>query len=249
MPEGKWKTRYLLFLVFVSFSTLCLIAVIAFLSPRVSDGFAWRRQLTGLIFSALCILGIIAVFFPQHCARTPHKERSISKRSDSSSQGEQDLQKSSLIGGVTVTHGHHPLCHPYRQHEFIFGKKTLCSACMGLFCGALISLAGAWYVFLQQFTYDLPYGIVFTLGAVLILFGLAPYVVANPLGPVRRFSFNALMIVGMLLALVGVDGRAQSFALNAFLIGFFVFVLFTRISLSQYKHEQICATCGQTCAI
>jgi MFS family permease len=248
MPEGGWKTRYLLFLAFVSFSTLCLITVIAFLSPHVSDGFAWRRQLTGSIFSVLCILGIFAVFFPRHCARSSHKERSISERSDSSLEGEQDLQKSFWIGGVTVTHGHHPLCDPYRQHEFVFGKKTICSACMGLFCGALISLTGAWYVFLQQFTYDLPYEIVFTLGAVLIVFGLAPYVVANPLGPVRRFFFNALMIVGMLLALIGADGRAQSFALNAFLIAFFVFVLFTRISLSQDKHEQICATCGQTCA-
>ena len=249
MREGKWKSRYLLFLVFVSFSTLCLIAMIAFLSPRVSDGFALRRQLTGLIFSVLCILGIIAVFFPQHCSRRPHKERSISERSDSSLQREGDLQKSSWIGGISVTHGHHPLCHPYRQHELVFGKKTLCSACTGLFCGALISLAGAWYVFLQQFPYNLPDGIVFTIGAVWIVFGLAPYVIANPLGPVRRFSFNALMIVGMLLALVGVEGRAQSFALNAFLIGFFVFVLFTRISLSQDKHEQICATCGQMCAI
>jgi prepilin signal peptidase PulO-like enzyme (type II secretory pathway) len=248
MREGKWKTRYLLFLVFVSFSTLCLIAMIAFLSPHVSDGFALRRQLTGLIFSALCILGIIAVFFPQHCARSPHTDRLIRKRSDFPLSGEAELQKLSWIGGVRVKHGHHPLCDPYRQHEFVLGKKTLCSACMGLFCGALISLAGAWYVFLQQFTYDLPYEIVFTLGAVLIVFGLAPYVVANPLGPVRRFSFNALMTVGMLLALVGVDGKAQSFALNAFLIGFFVFVLLTRINLSQDKHEQICATCGQTCA-
>jgi len=164
-------------------------------------------------------------------------------------QGENDLQKSSSIGGVTVSHGHHPLCPPYRQHELVFGKKTLCSACMGLFCGALISVAGAWYVFLQQFPYNIPDEIVFTLGAVLIVVGLAPYVITHTLGPVRRFSFNALMIVGMLLALVAVDGRAQSVALNAFLIGLFVFVLFTRISLSQDKHEQICTTCGQTCAI
>jgi hypothetical protein len=249
MPEGTWKTRYLLFLVVVSFSTLCLIAVIAFFSPRITEGFAWRRELTGSIFSVLCILGIFTVFFPRHCARSPHKERLISERSVSSLNGKQDLQKSSLIGGITVSHGHHPLCPPYRQHEFIFGKKTLCSACMGLFCGALLSLAVASYVFFQRFNYELPYGIVFTIGSVLIVFGLAPYVVANPLGPVRRFSFNAFMLVGMLLALVGADGRAQSFALNALVIGFFVFVLFTRISLSQDKHEQICATCGQTCPI
>ncbi|MEI7826515.1 MAG: hypothetical protein WCI87_01770 [Euryarchaeota archaeon] len=247
MPEGKWKTRYLFFLVFVSFSTLCLIAVIAFLSPRVSDGFAWRKQLTGSIFSVLCILGILAIFFPRHCARSPYKERVISERSDFSLQGEHGLQKSSWIGGVTVTHGHHPICPLYYQHEFVFGKKTLCSACMGLFCGALISLAGAWLVFFQQFPNSLPDGIIFSLGAVLILFGLASYVVANQLEPVRRFSLNALMIVGMLLALVGVDSRAHSLTLNVLFIGFFVFVLFTRINLSQDRHEQICATCGQTC--
>jgi len=247
MPEGKWKTRYLFFLVFVSFSTLCLIAVTAFLSPRVSDDFAWRKHLTGSIFSMLCILGILAVFFPRDCDRRPHKERPISERSDFSLQGEHDLQKSSWICGVTVTHGHHPLCPPYHQHEFVFGKKTLCSACMGLFFGALISLAGAWLVFFQQFPHSLPDGIIFSLGAVLILFDLTSYVIVNQLGPVRRFSFNALMIVGMLLALVGVDSRAHSFTLNVLLIGFFVFVLFTRINLSQDRHEQICATCEQTC--
>ncbi|MGZ4863918.1 MAG: hypothetical protein ACXV5H_00175 [Halobacteriota archaeon] len=249
MLEGQWKRHYLLFLVFVSFSTLCLIAVITFFSSHLSDGFAWRRQFTGFLFSALCILGTFAVFFPRHCARSPHKERLISQSSNSSLEGEQDLQKSSSIGGVTISHGHHPPCPPYRQHEFVFGKKTLCSACMGLFCGALISVAAAWYIFLQQVPYNLPYGIIFALGSVLIVVGLGPYILALPLGSVWRFSFNALMVVGMLLALVGVDGKAHSLALNAFLIGFFVFVLFTRISLSQDKHEQICATCGQTCPI
>ena len=248
MLKGKWKTRYLLFLVFVSFSTLCSVAVIAFLSPRVSDGFAWRKQLTGFIFSTLCILGILAVFFPRGCARRPHKERPFSERSDFSSQGEHELQKTSWIGGVTVKHGHHPICPPYHQHEFVLGKKTLCSACMGLFCGALIALAGAWLVFFQQLPLNLPEGIIFSLGAVLITFGLASYVIANQLGPVRRFSLNALMIVGMFLALVGVDSRAHSLTLNVLLIGFFIFVLFTRINLSQDRHEQICATCGLTCA-
>jgi len=248
MPEGKWKTRYLLFLVFVSFSTLCLIAVITFLSPRVSDGFAWRRQLTGSIFSLLCVLGMIAVFFPQHCARRSHKEGLISERPDVSPQREHDLQKSSSILGVAVTHGHHPTCEQYRQHEFPLGKKTLCCACMGLFCGALISLAGALYVFLLQRPFDLPDGLAFGLGAVGVTLGLAPYVFADAQEPVRRFSFNALMIVGMFLALVGADSRVHSLALNALFIGFFVLALFTRILLSQDNHDRICAACGLTCA-
>jgi len=64
---------------------------------------------------------------------------------------------------------------------------------------------------------------------------------------VRRFSINALTIVGMLLALIGADNRAHSFALNALLIGFFVLAPFARILLSQDKHERICAACGLTC--
>ncbi|MGZ4848451.1 MAG: hypothetical protein ACXV2D_03000 [Halobacteriota archaeon] len=147
-----------------------------------------------------------------------------------------------------MTHGHHPCCDRYRQHEFALGKKTLCSACLGLFCGALISLAAACYVFLLQSPYGLPDGIAFALGIVGIAFGLAPYVIAESLGPVRRFCFNALMIIGMFLALVAIDSRVQSSALDALLIGFFMFVLFTRISLSQDKHERICGACEHPCA-
>jgi hypothetical protein len=248
MPEEKWKARYLLFLLFVSFSTLCLLVVLTITTPRVVDDFAWRRPLTGSIFSLLCVLGMVAVFFPQHCARRPQKEALYSEDSYLTLQKEPYLQKSSFVGGLTLTYGHHPSCDRYRQHEFVLGKKTLCSACLGLFCGALISLTGAWYVFLLHGPYGLPDGIAFALGIVAITVGLAAYVIADPLGPVRRFCFNALMIIGMFLALVGIDGRVQSIALNALLIGFFIFVLFTRIFLSQDKHERICAACEQKCA-
>jgi hypothetical protein len=248
MPEERWKTSYLFFLVFVSFSTLFLLVAITILAPRVADGFAWRRQLTGSAFSLLCILGMIAVFFPQHCAPHRQEESLFSEGSYLSSHREPSLQKSSFVGDLTVTHGHHPSCDRYRQHELVFGNKTLCSACLGLFCGALISLAGAWYAFLLQGPNGPPDTIVFALGIVGIAFGLASYVVTNVLGPLRRFLFNALMIFGMFLALVAVDDRVQSIALNALFIGFFIFVLFTKISLSQDRHDRICAACEQTCA-
>jgi hypothetical protein len=248
MPEERWKARYLLFLVFISFSTLCLLVAITTLAPRVADGFAWRRQLTGSMFSLLCILGMIAVFFPQHCAPRRQEESLFSEGTRLSLHRGPSLQKSSVVGGLTVTHGHHPSCDRYRQHELVFGNKTLCSACLGLFCGALIALAGAWYVFLLQDPYGLPDTIVFALGIVGIAFGLASYVITDVLGPLRRFLFNALMIIGMFLALVAVDSRVQSIALNALFIGFFILVLFTRISLSQDNHDRICAACEQTCA-
>ena len=246
MPERGRTKGYLLVLVGISFAMLCLVVAITILTPRVVGDFAWRRPLTGSVFSLLCILGMVAVFFPQRCARRSQKELP-SERSPTRIQKETYLQKSSFVG-VAVTHGHHPSCEPFRAHEFALGKKTVCAACLGLFCGALISLAGSACMFLLQVPISLQYGAVFVLGIIAITAGFAPYAVATSLGPVRRFCANAVMIIGMFLTLVGVDGKVQSSALNALLITFFIFVLFTRILLSQNTHERICAACGRECA-
>jgi len=245
MAETPWQTRSLHVLVITSLCTIFLLWTITFLTPHTQDGFAWRRLPTGSLFSLLCILGIIAVFFPQHCTRSAYKYQNSHPEA---LLQQQQFQTSSALGGVTVTHGHHPLCERYRQHEFLLGEKTLCSACMGLFSGALIALVGACYVFLLQGPFNLPYGLAAAFGAIAIMLGLVSHVVSDTQGPARRFFFNALMIVGMLFLLTGADGIAQSLAVNALLIGSFILVLFTRILVSQDRHDQICKTCEQACA-
>jgi hypothetical protein len=162
---------------------------------------------------------MIAVFFPQHCARIPYEERLNSKRTNSCFK-ESLIYKNRLDrrwcdGRMDTTP-----CATYIVSTY--GKKKLCSAYIGLFCGALTSLAGAGTFFFSTVALRFNLRDRFYPQGRIDRLGLAPYLAANPLGPVRRFFFTALMIVGMLLALVGVDGRAQSLALNAFLLGFFL---------------------------
>ncbi|MGZ4936970.1 MAG: hypothetical protein ACXV4C_10545 [Halobacteriota archaeon] len=245
MAERAGEPRPLIALAIISLCTLGALTTIPFLSPPVQDGLAWRQPLTGSLFALLCILGMIAVFFPQRCARrssvypNSHHKASL-HRQDS-------LQATSSIAGITVTHGHHPRCERYRQHEFRLGEKTLCSACLGLFTGALISLAAACYIFLLQRPFDPPYGLASVVGALGVMIGVVSYVVTKTQGPAGRFFINAFMIVGMLLALIGADRSSQSLALNVLLISTCMLALFTRILLSQDRHDQICRTCEQSC--
>ncbi|MGZ4903912.1 MAG: hypothetical protein ACXVIG_05670 [Halobacteriota archaeon] len=245
MAKRAVQPRSLLVLIVVSLCTLGALTTISLLSPHVHDGIAWRQPLTGSLFSVLCILGMTAVFFPQRCARRSYVHPN--SHHEASLQRQDVFQATSSIGGLTVTHGHHPTCERYRQHEFLFGRKTLCSACLGLFTGAIIALVAAYYLFLLQRPFDLPYGLASIVGALGVMLGLVSYAVTDTQGPARRFFVNAFMIVGMLLALSGADSSSQSLALNALLIGSFMLALFTRILLSQDRHEQICRTCEQAC--
>ncbi len=187
-----------------------------------------------------------AVFFPQRCARRPSEH--LSSHHDALTRRQDGYHTTSSIAGVTLTHGHHPLCERYRQHEFLSGGKSLCAACMGLFAGALVSVIAASYVFVLQRPLDLPYGFASAVGALGVVIGIVSYAMTDVQGPTRRFFVNALMIVGMLLALIGADGSAQSLALNLLLICGFVLALSTRILLSQDRHERMCRTCEQACA-
>jgi len=245
MAKRAGQPRSLLVLVVVSLCTLGTLTTVSFLSPHVQDGVAWRQPLTGSLFSLLCILGMVAVFFPQHCARrsSVHPD----SQHETSLQRQDIFEATSSVAGITMTHGHHPTCERYRQHEFRLGKKTLCSACLGLFIGALISLAAACYVFLLQHQFDLPFRLASAVGALGVMVGIVSYAVTDAQGPARRFSVNAFMVVGMLLVLIGADSSSQSLVLNVLLVGSCMLALFTRILLSQDRHEQICRTCEQAC--
>lgn len=245
MARRAGQPRSLLVLVVVSLCTLGALTAVSLLSPHVHDAVVWRQLLTGSLFSVVCTLGMTAVFFPRHCARRPSLHPN--NQQETSPRRQDTFQVASSIAGITLTHGHHPACERYRQHEFRFRKKTLCAACMGLFTGALISLVAGCYVFVLQRPFDLPYGLASATGALGVMVGVTSYAVTDVQGPARRFFVNVFMIVGMLLALIGADSSSQSLALNVLLIGSCMLALFARILLSQDRHERICQTCEQVC--
>ncbi len=237
----------LLVLVVVSVCALGALTIISLLSPHGHDGIVWRQPLTGSLFSVICILGITAVFFPQRCARQPSVHRN--SQHEASAQRHDGYDTTSSIAGITLKHGHHHSCERYRQHEFHIGRKTLCAACMGLFPGALVSLAAACYIFVLQRPFDLSSGLASAVGTLGIMICIMSYAATDVQGPTRRFFINAFMIVGMLLALIGADNSSQSLVLNVLFISSCMLALFTRILLSQDRHGRICRTCNQACVV
>lgn len=240
---GKWVLH---FMILVSFFGVLLIMVIALLPPKIPDDFQWRKQSTGLIFISICTLGMISVFFPRRCSKIFHEDVKT-ENSDTPVHEKVGFQKSSKILGIVLTHGHHPLCRGFSHHEFKVGKKTCCTACMGLFFGAVTAIFGALSYFFFESSVGLDALPLVVFGIIGVALCLVHYMSFDSQSGLKRFSINAFFIIGMLLITVGIDYKIQSLTLNFFIISLFIFWLFTRILLSRRNHEKICRTCNLDC--
>jgi hypothetical protein len=249
MRKSQSKNQFLHFLIFVSFCSLFLIMVIAFLSPQIHNELPLRKSLVGSIFSIISVLGMSAAFFPHPCSKVFYARQGEAHTMEDFTFKETSFKKSSYIFGIRLTHGHHPLCSPYRNHEFHLGERTFCRACMGLFIGALLSVLGAIYFLVLQHPVDIPDVLLIMVGAVGVGSGLLRYIIVNAYQGGLRFTFNAILILGMFLLLIGVDTRTQNLTLSCFLISLCIFWVFTRIFLSNATHEEICYKCTVGCDV
>jgi hypothetical protein len=193
-------------------------------SPRVNL-YVWS------IFSTFLVLGAVATFFPHHCSQSIVETEDL------------DPSRYLSISGVSLIHGHHPLCGRFVNHEFTIAGSSICAGCMGLFIGATSSLLFS--VVYLMYNPTIPWG-VGLLGLVFIIFGLLYIPVMKNLPNVLRTVINAIFVVGFSLALMVVDGIGNTeMALTT--IGFFVFWMYTRIQLSQWNHSLICDGCDEQC--
>jgi hypothetical protein len=183
------------------------------------------------IFTALLVLGAAATFFPRRCSR--------------SIVNTEDLDQSGYtsILGVRLIHGHHPLCGQFTGHEFTVTGKSICAGCLGLFIGATSSLLlSAVYL---MFNPVIPLG-VGMLGLVFVTCGLLYIPVLKNLPIGLRTAVNAIFVVGFVLTLMVVVG-VGNVEVALITIGFFVFWMYTRIQLSQWRHNVICDGCDEQC--
>jgi hypothetical protein len=246
MPRKQTGKQFLHFLVFVSLFSFFLIALVAFVPLGIHDSFQWRKQFTGSLFIFTCLLGMISVFFPRQCSRIFH-EGVKTTRSDVSVREKEGFQRSSKILGLVLTHGHHPECQGFYNHEFRVGEKTFCVACMGLFFGAVLAIFGASSYFFFEWIVGIDALFLVVFGITGVALCLLQYTFFDVHSGLIRFSLNTLFVFGMFLIIAGIDCIVQSLSVNFFLVGLFIFWLFTRILLSKNKHEEICQTCNIDC--
>jgi hypothetical protein len=221
------------FLILISFFGLILIAVLTVFPPNVSENTLWRKPLIGSIFSAICILGVLAVFSPSRCLKLIELQKNGNSSNSISGNFPSHTSSSSL-------QGHHSTCGKFSAHVFRIRNRTFCAACTGLFFGGLFALVvaffyffGIWHVMEQNSS------VMILLGILGVGVGLFQFKFRNLL----RLLLNTFFVLGTLFILIGVDVLVQSLMFDLFIVSLILFWLFTRISLSQWDHQQICAEC------
>lgn len=248
MLRRQSRKRLFHFLISISLFSLLLISAIALFPPEIQAESQWRKQPTGLLLIFICALGMTSVFFPKQCSKIFNDDETITP-SDVPGYGKENLQRSSEIFGVALTHGHHPECQSFHHHEFRISEKTYCVACMGLFFGAVMAIFGAFPYFFFEWLAGIDALVLVAFGVAGVALCLMHYTFFDVHSRLLRFFLNIFFIFGMFLILAGIDNIVQSLTLNFFLICLFVFWLFTRILLSKNKHEEICQNCNLDCSL
>jgi len=221
------------FFLFVSLFGLAAVVISAFYPPPV-EIFPMRKPLIGMAFVLLSVAGMTAVLFPSRCTQW-----TIFKKSSSATARAGE----SLKNGCHSYRGHHPDCVNFSAHVVSIGQSTVCAGCTGLFIGGLVGLFGAFVYFFTDIKIVSHGEIFIVVGSLAVAFGLLlPAIAKISLGSVRLIA-NAALPIGSFLMLSGVDISAQSISLDVFLLILIFFWLFTKISISQTGHRQVCRLC------
>ena len=195
-----------------------------------------RKTLIGLAFSAICVLGAIAAFRPGPCSRLARFREGVSL----------PAQANGSVEGVK-TEGHHPCCGVFRAHVLSIRGRALCAGCVGLSIGGLAAFAGAILYFFGN-SDILGHGLLpFWFGALAVTVGLLQF---WPLGldqRALRFLANASFAFGAFLVVAKVDQLSQSLAVDLFVLLLVGLWILTRIALSNWNHQRICASCTTPC--
>ena len=232
-------------LVSISLIGLIVASMLIFFTSAAQD-LPWRRPIISSTYALICILGAVTVFFPKKCSRIINPENWHTASEILQKDSQLDPKKTTIIFGFKLTHGHHPNCEGFYDHEFQVGNKTFCAGCTGLLIGALVSLVTVSAYFSSQVQIDKIAIPLIGFGSITVLIGLlTPVFIA--VRSALRLAVNALFILGMSSILVGADTLLHNIQIDVYLISLDVLWLTTRISVSQLSHEKICANCAQKC--
>jgi hypothetical protein len=219
---------FLLFLVSVSIIGLALVPLLLLQTNLQGDPSPIRQPLVGTLYSVVCVLGVVAVFYPRKCRMMFQKPTVLP-----------DSKKPSP--STVEFRGHHPDCEKFSPNRVVIKGSVFCAACTGLLIGAIAAMAGIVLFSLSFFSLGVGNIWVLAAGEVLMLVGLAQI----KLGGYVKMVVNALFVVGSCISLVAADLFAQSFLVDAYVLGLIVFMLWFRILLSEWNNKKTCVACGR----
>ena len=182
-----------------------------------------------IIFVSLCALGAVATLFPRRCSP------------EIRATGDLPPSRYTDVLGIRVIHGHHSNCIGFSNHEISLGEKRICAGCLGLLAGSFIAII----ITVAQAIQSIPVPpLSGPLGLAFVAVGLAYSVMIPRSPPVLRTVLNAFLVTGFALVyfiLTSVRG------LGLIGISLSIFWMYTRIRLSRWSHDSLCACCDDTC--
>jgi hypothetical protein len=228
MTQLEPSRFFLLFLVAVSVFGLLLVPLLLSQPNLQADQSTFRRPLVAAIYSVVCVAGVVAVFYPGKC-RMVFQKPNVSPNPTKTSAYAVQLR------------GHHPDCEKFSPNRITIGGRVFCAACSGLLIGAVVAMAGV--VLFSLGFFGLGTGSLWVLlaGEMLMLLGLAQI----KMGGYVKLAVNALFVVGSYVSLIAADLAAQNLLVDAYVVGFVVFMLWLRISLSEWNNKKTCVACGR----
>jgi hypothetical protein len=233
MPEAKTSISFSLKLC-ISFSVLGLVILpfLLFQPVKFEVDFQNGSFLVGLVYSSVCLLGMTAVFYPKKCQGTfAFRENDVLERSSGQPTGRSEPR----------FEGHHPTCSKFEGNRIRIRGVVLCAACAGLLLGAIFVLIGTVFYFFFETVFPIADMKILLVGNAAMVLGLAQFVFRGSL----KLLVNALFVVGSFVTLVAADLIGGSLFIDLYVLGLIVFLLLTRIMISEWNNKRICLNCAR----
>jgi hypothetical protein len=143
--------------------------------------------------------------------------------------------------------GHHPYCGKYQNHTIQINNKILCTGCLGLSLGCLISIFFmiVYLIINPNLVVSLSFFIIF-FGLFLIFFSYIE-IVAKSGNKLLHIMSNIGLIIGFILITLGIFEITGQLVYGVLCIVFSILWLDTRIQLSNWLHRSICNNCIEEC--
>lgn len=217
----------------ISLAGLFMLAVLVFdPSKKLPVGAnQLDKQVTLALFMVICTFGIVAGLYPSKISSITYFRKPIQQpdQSKNSSETFRELK------------GHHPTCKNYSSHVLNIQGKSYCAGCSGLVLGAAISIVGS-----PAETFSLipsEYSnIMFWVGIVAVVLGLFQYSITS--GALMHSVLNISFVLGAFLLVSAVIEATRNPLVEGLALILSVFLIVSRIMLSQLEHDRICSECN-----
>ena len=221
---------FLIFAVIISVFGMISLPMLLMQPFKSEFDFSSVRILIGSLYVAVCLLGVSAVFQPNKCQRS--FAFGTTKR----------MQEEGNSKELFEMHfkGHHPSCEYYAANRVEIRNTVHCASCAGLLIGAVAAIIGTMlYFFAGAISLPEDFKILLISNLVMLL-GLFQF----KLGGYLKLAMNALFVFSSFITLAMTDLLGGSLELNSYSLCLIVFLLFTRITFSQWNNRRICLKCN-----